>query len=72
VTELGVPGQYPVVLYSRLYYVPVLKTLSTTAGLYQFQNIKYVVNGYFAVAFDQGSNLLNAAIADLITPEPMP
>ncbi len=49
-----------------------IETLSAADGAYAFTGLKYVPNGYFAIAYDYGVNPLNAAIADLITPELMP
>lgn len=72
VTELGVPGPYRVALFSRLSCLPLRLTWSSADGAYAFSRLQYRANGYFAVAFDHGSNPLNAAIADLITPEAMP
>ena len=45
---------------------------SDSNGNYAFNFIAYREDGYFAVAHDNDGNPLNAAIADLITPEPMP
>lgn len=72
VTELGVAGQYRVCLFDRYSKRMIRETWSATDGTYAFTNIAYRPNGYFAVAYDYGNNPLNAAIADLITPELMP
>lgn len=72
VTEVGLVGRYPVCLYDRYSSRLVRKTFSSADGSYAFNHIAYRPNGYFAIAFDHGDNPLNAAIADLITPEPMP
>lgn len=73
VTELGVAGRYKVRLFARNSGKIIYETLSTAAdGSYSFNYIAAIPNGYFTIAFDHGDNPLNAAIADLITPEPMP
>lgn len=72
VTELGIVGSYIVKLFDRKTGRVIRKTLSRSSdGYYEFLNLHHQINGYFAVAFDHGDNPLNAAIADLITPEPM-
>lgn len=72
VTELGVPGAYRVRLYERRTGLLARETWSDAAGNYAFEFIASPDLGYFAVAHDNDGNPLNAAIADLITPEPMP
>lgn len=72
VTELGTPGPYRVCLFDRLSKRCLRETWSDADGAYAFPFIAYRVNGYFAVAYDHGASPLNAAIADFITPEPMP
>lgn len=72
VTELGVPGAYRVRLYDRRTALLVREAWSDSNGNYAFNFIAYRDKGYFAVAHDNDGNPLNAAIADLITPEPMP
>ncbi len=73
VTELGIAGSYLVRLFDRQSARCIGETWSSAEdGSYLFDNIAYLLNGYFAIAFDHGDNPLNAAIADLITPEPMP
>ena len=72
VTELGVPGAYRVRLYDRRTALLVREAWSDSNGNYAFNFIAYREDGYFAVAHDNDGNPLNAAIADLITPEPMP
>lgn len=72
VTELGVPGAYRVRLYERRTALLVREAWSDSNGNYAFNFIAYRDKGYFAVAHDNDGNPLNAAIADLITPEPMP
>jgi hypothetical protein len=72
VDELGVPGRYRVRLFDRRSGRLVRETWSDAAGAYAFENIAYRAEGYFAVAFDHGASPQNAAVADLMTPEPMP
>lgn len=72
VDELGVYGSYRVRLFERKSGRFIRETWSAADGSYAFNYIAYRPNGYFAIAFDHGDNPLNAAIADLITPEPMP
>lgn len=72
VTELGVAGPYRVRLFDRQSARCLRETWSVADGSYSFDYIAYRANGYFAIAYDHGDNPLNAAIADLITPEPMP
>ena len=72
VTELGTPGPYRVSLFDRSSKRCIRETWSAADGSYSFPHIAYRVNGYFAIAYDHGDNPLNAAIADFITPEPMP
>ena len=72
VTELGAAGVYRVRLFDRRSAQCLRETWSAADGSYAFPNVANQPNGYFAVAFDHGENPLNAAIADLITPEPMP
>jgi hypothetical protein len=72
VTELGVAGAYRVRLFDRQSARCIRGTWSAADGSYSFPYIAYRPNGYFAVAYDYSDNPLNAAIADLITPEPMP
>lgn len=73
VTESGVVGDYIVRLFDRQTGRLIRKTISRSSdGYYEFLNLHGQINRYFAVAFDHGDNPLNAAIADLITPELMP
>lgn len=72
VSELGVLGSYPVRLFDRASGQLLRETWSATSGAYAFNYLCHLAQGYFAVAHDYGDNPLNAAIADLITPEPMP
>jgi len=73
VTELGVPGRYRVRLHLRANGMLVRETFSAADGSYAFPGIAYLEGGYYAIAFDWLTPApLNAAIADLLTPEPMP
>jgi hypothetical protein len=72
VTELGVVGEYRVCLFERRSKRCIREVWSAPDGSYSFDYLAYRANGYFAIAYDHGDNPLNAAIADLITPEPMP
>lgn len=72
VDELGVVGRYRVRLFDRISGRILRETWSDADGAYAFNYIAYRAEGYFAVAFDHGASPQNAAIADRITPEPMP
>lgn len=72
VTELGLAGRYRVRLFDRRSARCIRETWSASDGTYSFPYIAYRANGYFVVAYDHGGSPLNAAIADLVTPEPMP
>lgn len=72
VDEMGVAGAYRVRLFDRSSARCIRETWSAADGSYSFPYIAYLHQGYFAIAFDHGDNPLNAAIADMITPEPMP
>lgn len=72
VTELGAAGAYRVRLFDRKTAMCLRETWSAPDGAYTFDHLAYQANGYFAIAHDHGASPLNAAIADLITPEPMP
>lgn len=72
VYESGVLGAYRVRLFERQSGRCIREKWSDASGVYSFNYIAYLANGYFAVAYDHGDNPLNAAIADLITPELMP
>ena len=72
VTELGVVGRYRVRLFDRKTARCLREIWSDADGSYSFNYIPYRMNGYFTIAYDHGADPLNAAIADLITPEPMP
>lgn len=71
VDRLGVAGPYPVRLYHRASGRLVRATQSDADGNYAFDAIAHEAGGYFAVAHDTNGDPLNAAIADLLTPEPM-
>lgn len=72
VTELGVAGPYRVRLFERRDARCIRETWSAADGSYSFVDIAYRYQGYFVVAYDHGDSPHNAAIADLVTPEPMP
>lgn len=72
VSRLGLAGAYRVCLYSRRSGILIAETVSNTDGAYTFDCIAYKLGGYFVVAFDDTGQPVNAAIADYITPEPMP
>lgn len=72
VTELGVAGSYRVRLFDRLSSRCIRETWSAADGSYSFPYIAYRDKGYTVVAHDHGDGPHNAAIADLVTPEPMP
>lgn len=72
VSRLGVVGKYKVRCYHHHTGKLIKETWSDTNGAYLFTGLKYLANGYFSVAFDNNATPLNAAISDLITPEPMP
>lgn len=71
VSELGISGSYRVRLFDRQSARCIRGTWSDVSGAYVFNNLAYRPNGYFTIAYDHGDNPLNAAIADLITPELM-
>lgn len=71
VTRKGIAGQHRVDLYDYVSRTFVKYTYSDTdTGVYTFENIAN--RTYFTVAHDTEDPPLNAAIADLIQPEPMP
>jgi len=72
VDRLGVTGVYRVRLFDRRTALCLRETWSTADGAYAFTHLASQANGYFVVAFDHAAGPLNAAIADLITPVPMP
>lgn len=69
VSELGVTGEYKVVLFDRASYLPCQKVTSGSDGSYVFRNV--ALKEFFIVAFDHGDDPVNAAISDYVTPEPM-
>lgn len=71
VDELGVPGRYRVRLCVRTTGQCVGERWSNSSGIAEFSGIAMIDRGYYAVAFDHGTEPLNAAIADFITPEAM-
>lgn len=71
VDRLGVVGSYRVALFDRASGRYIRETTSSAHGAYTFTSLQYRASGYFVVAFDTHEPLLNAAIADLVTPEPM-
>lgn len=72
-TELGVAGSFRVRLFHRQSGRCIREVWSNPDGSFAFNHLAYRAAGYFAVAFDHtDSPILNAAIADLITPELMP
>ena len=72
VDELGVFGPYKVRLFEKQAGNLVRQTWSAPDGTYSFDNIAYLDQGYFLIAHDHTSPLLNSAISDFVTPEPMP
>jgi hypothetical protein len=72
VDELGVVGAYRVAVYHRITGLKIAETWSIANGAYAVDYLPYEPFGYFAVAFDHGDNPVNAAIADYLTPVPMP
>lgn len=77
--RLGVPAQKLIVLHRRdrvsQWTLPVASTLSSAVdGSYGFYNIAYAYRGYVLIEFDDiwQPSLLNAAIADFVTPVLMP
>lgn len=72
VDEMGVPGRYLVRLFERSSGWLLRETWSATDGSYAFKFLPYLNQGYVLVAHDHGASPQNAAIADLVTPEPIP
>jgi len=72
VDELGVVGSYRVRLFDRKSARCIREVWSAADGSYVFNHLADRPNGYFVIAYDHGDAPLNAAIGDLITPEPMP
>lgn len=72
VTRLTVAGSYRVRLHFRGDGRVLRETFSDDAGAYTFHSLAALPNSFYTVAFDRDNDPLNAAIADLITPEPTP
>jgi hypothetical protein len=73
VDRLGVLGRYRVRLYDRRSGRLLRETWSSALGAYAFDWIADRPNGYYVAAFDHDPvDPKNAAIADLISPTPMP
>jgi hypothetical protein len=72
VDDLGVPGQYLVLLFDRLTCLPIRSTVSSADGAYAFTGIPDMTGRSFVVAFDHGANPVNAAISDQLVFEPLP
>jgi hypothetical protein len=58
-------------LFNRVNGKLLAETWSATDGSFSFPYIMYQYQGYYLIAFDYGSPLRNAAIADLVTPSLM-
>lgn len=71
VDEQGVVGRYRVRLHDLTGGAPVAAMLSGADGTYDFRYIKDQAPGYYAVAFDNGENPVNAAISDQLILESM-
>lgn len=71
VSRAGVMGSYRVYLLDRETGEQVDRTVSGPDGRYQFHNLRIIPDGYTLVAVDNDPKIdaLNAAVADLITPE---
>lgn len=72
VDELGVAGAYRVRLHDRSSGRRIRETWSSASGAYAFEWLADRTQGYYVIAFDHGASPMNAAIADLVTPEAMP
>lgn len=72
ITEDGAVANRRVRLFNRVDGRLLRETWSAADGSYQFNRIAYRAQGYIVIVHDHGSNPKNAAIADLVTPEPMP
>lgn len=72
VDELGQLGSYLVRLFDRVSGRLLREQFSDADGNYLFQYLANRPQGYILVAHDHGDNPLNAAIGDLVSPEPMP
>lgn len=71
VDELGVAGRYRCRLYSRRDGRLIREVWSDASGSALFTDLAYEPQGYVATGYDHGADPVNAAISDLITPEPM-
>lgn len=72
VDELGQSGAYRVRLHDRVSGRLIRETWSDASGAYSFGSIANRPQGYYLLAFDHGADPVNAAVADLVSPEPMP
>lgn len=72
ITEDGAAGARRVRLFNRLDGRLLRETWSGADGAYRFDRLAYRDQGYIVIVHDRGANPKNAAIADLVTPEPMP
>lgn len=72
VTVSGAPQRRRVIVFDRASGLPLREIWSDASGAYEAKYLKNVPQGYVIVAFDLGANPKNAAIADLVTPEPIP
>jgi len=71
IDEEGTAGAYRVRLYHRLTGKLIKQVWSHADGTYTFDHIAEESEGYFVVGFDHGATPVQAAVGDLITPEPM-
>lgn len=73
-SRLGVPGQYFVCLFDKKTKRIIESQWSNKDGEYEFRGFALIDKGYFIIEYDNDSesSLLNAAISDFVTPEPMP
>lgn len=72
-TRDGAPLKGPVWLYTYTNGKLLRQTNSAaTDGSFCFVGVAYLYQGYFLLSHDPITPSKNAAIADLITPEPMP
>ena len=71
VSRAGVMGSYRIYLLDRETGEQVGRTVSAQDGSYSFENLRAIPEGFLLVAIDNGPKAegLNAAVADLITPE---
>lgn len=69
----GAVGRFPLALMVKDSGQIIRKTMSAADGSFAFNNIDYLYQGYTVVEYDgELADPLNAAIADLVTPEAMP